>query len=161
VPGPPTPKVKAVAYRHRVYPEHRLGVLHLSGVVDVDDLLGGAGALYRDPVWRPPYSAVWDFRAVTELALCPEDVERVLVLLRSLRGRIARPGRSAVVAAREVDELVGRLLVCRLQRERGGAPPREARVFCSGLRGVAEGAAAWLGVPARLLGPALLGRWAV
>jgi hypothetical protein len=132
-----------MGYSVRVHPEHRLGVVHLTGEVGGGDVLRAIAALLGDPSWEPAFDAVWDCRPIVVLDLEPSDLRHVVGLLGSERGRLGT-GRRALVMRRVMEGDVARLM----SRMAGREAVREFRTFFR-----ADEAATWLGFPAGLLGP--------
>ena len=137
-------------YRHLLRPEYSLGVIRFTGLVDGADLLHAMRALYLDPVWEPSFSAVWDFREVGQLILFPSDITDLLALFEELKPRLDSVGRTAVLARRQIDRIMSRLIL--RQRERHIVRATKLfftnRPYRSGVtEWVDEHAAAWLSVP--------------
>ncbi len=101
----------------------RLGTLKLSGRIAIDDLTQALTELYTHPRWQPDYLSLWDARGITELIISPNDVEAFLIQSAPLRSRIG-PGRTAIVAPRDLDNITARLFM-----HRTAHPQRERKVF--------------------------------
>ena len=150
----PGSRLHIMPYRHQLYPDHRLGIIRLTGSIFGADLTRAIRDLYDDPEWDPAYSSLWDFRGVTMLALLPRDSASISRLFRTFDDRLAAPGRTAVIVSRQIDRLAAKLILRRRERY----VRRPAKVFFSfgspepGApdRAVLQ-AAAWLMVPVEIL----------
>jgi hypothetical protein len=130
-----------MGFSPRVLPEHRLGVVALSGRVDASELIEATRRLLDDPAWEPGFRSVWDVRGARVLVLLPEDLPRLAEAQRAHCDRQG-PGRSAILARGRVDEITADVLRMRW----AGHPGRQLQGFRDGAE-----AAAWIGVPAELL----------
>jgi hypothetical protein len=88
---------------HQVYPERSLGIVSLRGMVTGSTIVELCINLYMDGSWRPGFDALWDGREITELALLPEDVDKILVLAQVLVDSVGS-GKMAVVSRRELHQ---------------------------------------------------------
>lgn len=101
----------------------RLGILTLSGTVDVHDLLEAMSTLYDRPEWQPGFDVLWDASGITELILGPTDIRTIVEVVRSRAVQIGH-GRTAIVVFRDLDASIARLLTRLLQSDR-----RDRRLF--------------------------------
>lgn len=124
-------------FSYRIHAAHRLAVIKLEGALDGAVFLTILDELFTDAAWQPSFDALWDFCEVTELVSDRADVARLVARMRALESRVG-PGRTALVAPRDVDDLMANLVFV-LARTR----QRERQVF----HRMAE-ALAWLGVEA-------------
>jgi hypothetical protein len=125
----------------RVDPTVKLAVVRVAGTVRGPDLLELMGAPTADPAWERGFSIAWDVRALGVLDLVPGDLPPFGEVAAAVRPRMG-PGRSAVLARDDGDEVTVRLLGL----QGGDHRERELRAFTR----VSE-AAAWLGVPEDVL----------
>jgi hypothetical protein len=129
-----------VPFAIRLHPEHRLAVVTFSGVVDEAEAFVATGELALQRAQAPQLDVVWDGRAVERVDAAAEA--RVAAVGGPLDEYLGE-GRSAALlrpgADAETTLLLGGL--------GWGHPGREVRTFDDAAR-----AAAWLGVPADLLG---------
>jgi hypothetical protein len=125
----------------RVDPTARLAVVRVAGTVRGPDLLALVGAPLADPAWEPGFSIAWDVRGLGVVDLVPADLAPFGEGAVAVRPRMG-PGRSAVLARDDRDEVTVRLL----DLQRGGHRERELRAFTR-----VHEAAAWLGVPEDVL----------
>lgn len=106
-----------------LHPDRRLGVVALDGLVSGADFVVAMGGLYEHAAWAPGFAALWDFTAVRELHVDPDDVATIVERTRAL-GRRMGAGRAAFVVPRALDRMIATLFV---HRVRGDA--RERRLF--------------------------------
>jgi hypothetical protein len=132
-----------MGYSVRVLPEHRLGLVHLDGRVDMDAIIEAFRRVVLDPAWEPGFSTAWDAGRVRVLVFLPEDLPRLAEATGALSARHGA-GRTAMLARNKLDEITADVLRMRW----GGNPGRELRAFLT----TAE-AASWLGVPPDVLEP--------
>jgi hypothetical protein len=130
-------------YATRVVPEHALAVVQLSETIGAPDIPGAVEAYLTDPAWSPSFVVAWDLRRIEHVDLGPEDVRAIAAYIRGHHERMGT-GRRAFIVARALDGDLALLL----NRMAGRYGTTEMEVFPA-----APAAAAWLGVPADVLGP--------
>ncbi len=59
-------------------PAQALAVVRFSGRLDAGTILGAMQALYDAGAWQPGFSVLWDYRAVAEVILLPDDLRRIV-----------------------------------------------------------------------------------
>lgn len=105
-----------------------------------------AADIYRryldDPAWIPTYQVFWEIRGITEAVIDQPDVHTLARITREFADRIG-PGRTAMLARREIDFLSVDSYSHLIARLAMRNPEREVKAFSSIML-----AAEWLGLPA-------------
>lgn len=136
-----------MAFEVNISPEHEIGVVQLAAQVDGSMLLAVLDLLYEGDTWMPRFNVVWDMRHVDELSVVPAEADGILERIEALCHRTG-PGRTAVIAPREIDALFFRMLFAR-------APcvVRERQIVHD-----LDGALAWF---SEVYAPGELNRWSI
>ena len=100
------------------------GITHtaFSGAVTGQTLVGALRALHDDPRWRFGLDLLWDCRAVTGLALAPDELAALIEM-----GTEDTEGRDVSIVRRDLDEAIAVLF-----RHVAGRRGKEAHV-CYGI----------------------------
>jgi hypothetical protein len=85
-----------------VYPELKLGIGWLRGVVTGQDLIRGIQALYSDQRWQPGYATLWVCVEATEIVCLLRDVDDIIAVLEASRKQRSK-GKLAFVVRRDVE----------------------------------------------------------
>jgi len=72
-------------YTLTVIPEHRAGIVHLTGRVTGAELISAAAELAAHPLWQSHFRAIGDVSEQASLAVVPAEFEQLLVDVRALR----------------------------------------------------------------------------
>jgi hypothetical protein len=130
-----------MAFSIRYDRANALVVVRYSEVVTGTDLVRSIELIVAGEDWRPTDCVVLDWRVVRQVELVPEEVERLRRRSKQLAPFLG-PGQTAIIVAREQDEVTAAMLAVRAWRHPGRAREIFRRV---------SAAAAWLGVPPSLL----------
>jgi hypothetical protein len=124
------------AFRYRIYPEWKLGVVVWNERVTGNDVAEAVETLFGADEWQPGFSHIWDGRRMADFSLDLPGAYKVATKLQKLHARVGY-GRSAIVVFRDFHVMGVQVLVALANME-----DREVQYF----PGI-EQATAWLGVP--------------
>lgn len=123
-----------MAFTCTVDEKSHLGVAHVSGAVDIDQLLQIMQTLIEDPAWKPGFDVLWDGLRITELVVSKAELEQVAELSRKLTSRLG-PGKTAFLVSEDKEQGITRMM-----NELAQIEGRERRVFAT-----LAAAKVWLG----------------
>lgn len=78
-------------FRYTIYPEHRLCVVHLEGVIEGDDMVEAISSVFEDARMKPDYHILWMASSISQLILD----ERAFGMLRETVAHYLLPFRSS------------------------------------------------------------------
>ncbi len=130
-----------MAFSIRYHRAQAFSVVRYGPVVTGADLVRSIESLVAGEDWRPTDRVALDWRGVHRVELVPEEVDRLRRRSQQLAPFLG-PGQTAILIARDEDEVTAVMLKLRAWRH----PGRAREVFRR-----ATAAAAWLGVSPRLL----------
>src|SRR5690606_35011820 len=107
---------QAMAFTRTVYEDSHLGLVHVSGAVDVEELLHIMQSLMEDPSWKPGFNVLWDGLRITELVVSDEEMRRVSELSRKRTARLG-PGKTAFLVSEDKKQDIYRMINALAQLE--------------------------------------------
>lgn len=108
-----------MSYRIEIRRSERMGLVHLEGFVDADQLEEAGDALTSADGYEPDFDALWDLRYTSTVAVGPEDMDRLVQMKLDRDERLGLRGRIAIVVNRHTVAGAALLAKVRGSREDG------------------------------------------
>lgn len=85
----------------RVFPDLKLGVGWLRGIVTGQEYLTCIRTMFGDALWQPGYGTIWNIVDASEVVFLPQDIDDITTTWERLRDRRGH-GKLAFVVGRPV-----------------------------------------------------------